>query len=50
MVNRELTSEQFSEKALKDENILATVPKVKAKLEPEYETRFPEEQALPGGY
>jgi 2-methylcitrate dehydratase PrpD len=29
---------------LKDEQILATVPKVKAVLEPSFETRFPAEQ------
>ncbi len=44
VVNRELTPKQFSPEALKDEKILENVPKVKAKLEPEFETRFPAEQ------
>ena len=44
VVNRELTPKQFSNEALKDEQILANVPKVKAVLEPSFETRFPEEQ------
>lgn len=44
IVNRELTPKQFSAEALKDERILANVPKVRAVLEPSFETRFPAEQ------
>lgn len=44
VVRRELTPREFSPTALKDEQILANVPKVKAKLEPDFETRFPAEQ------
>ena len=44
IVHRQLTPRQFSPAALKNEQILATVPKVKAVLEPSFETRFPAEQ------
>ena len=44
VVKRELTPHQFSPEALKDEEILVNVPKVKAKTNPEFETRFPGEQ------
>ena len=44
VVNRELTPHQFSPESLKDARILATVPKVKAVLEPTFESRFPAEQ------
>jgi 2-methylcitrate dehydratase len=43
-VRRTLTPREFSNESLKDEQILATVPKVKAVLEPSFETRFPAEQ------
>lgn len=43
-VRRSLTPRDFSAESLKDEQILATVPKVKAVLEPSFETRFPAEQ------
>jgi 2-methylcitrate dehydratase len=43
-VRRSLTPRDFSPESLKDEQILATVPKVKAVLEPSFETRFPGEQ------
>lgn len=44
VVARELTPAQFSKEALTNAEILATVPKVKAKLEPSFEERFPAEQ------
>jgi 2-methylcitrate dehydratase len=44
VVRRHLTPAEFSNESLKDEQILATVPKVKAVLEPSFETRFPAEQ------
>lgn len=44
VVARELTPAQFSKEALANAEILATVPKVKAKLEPSFESRFPAEQ------
>jgi 2-methylcitrate dehydratase len=44
VVARELTPAQFSREALANTEILATVPKVKAKLEPSFESRFPAEQ------
>lgn len=44
IVNRELTPRQFSKEALADKRILENVPKVKAVLEPSFETRFPAEQ------
>ncbi len=43
-VRRSLTPLDFSPESLKDAQILATVPKVKAVLEPSFETRFPAEQ------
>ena len=43
-VRRSLTPRDFSPESLKDSQILATVPKVKAVLEPSFETRFPAEQ------
>jgi 2-methylcitrate dehydratase len=43
-VRRSLTPRDFSPESLKDGQILATVPKVKAVLEPSFETRFPAEQ------
>jgi 2-methylcitrate dehydratase PrpD len=43
-VRRSLTPRDFSNESLKNEQILATVPKVKAVLEPSFETRFPAEQ------
>ena len=43
-VKRELTPHQFSPESLKDTRILATVPKVRAVLEPSFESRFPAEQ------
>jgi 2-methylcitrate dehydratase len=44
VVNRELTPKQFSPEALKNQTILANVPKVRAVLEPSFEKRFPAEQ------
>jgi 2-methylcitrate dehydratase len=44
VVARELTPAQFSKESLKNKHILEIVPKVKAKLEPSFETRFPTEQ------
>lgn len=44
VVRRNLTPNDFSPESLKNERILATVPKVKAVLEPSFETRFPAEQ------
>lgn len=44
IVARELKPQQFSAEALKDERILANVPKVRAVLEPLFESRFPAEQ------
>ena len=44
VVNRELTPKQFSKASLADKRILAIVPKVKAVLEPAFESRFPHEQ------
>jgi 2-methylcitrate dehydratase len=44
VVRRRLTPAEFSNESLKDAQILATVPKVKAVLEPSFETRFPAEQ------
>lgn len=43
-VRRSLTPKDFSLDSLKDPQILATVPKIKAVLEPSFETRFPTEQ------
>jgi 2-methylcitrate dehydratase len=44
VVRRTLTPREFSNESLKDEQILATVPKVKAVLDPSFEGRFPAEQ------
>ena len=44
VVNRELTPKQFSRESLADRRILENVPKVKAVLEPSFESRFPAEQ------
>ena len=44
VVRRKLTPHEFNDESLKDAQILATVPKVKAVLEPSFETRFPAEQ------
>jgi 2-methylcitrate dehydratase len=44
VVRRKLTPHEFNEESLKDLQILETVPKVKAVLEPSFETRFPAEQ------
>jgi 2-methylcitrate dehydratase len=44
VVRRKLTPNEFSSESLKNEQILATVPKVKAVLEPSFESRFPAEQ------
>lgn len=44
MVFRQLTPREFSAETLKDAQILANVPKVKAVLEPAFEERFPAEQ------
>jgi 2-methylcitrate dehydratase len=44
IVRRHLTPNEFSPESLKNEQILATVPKVKAVLEPSFESRFPAEQ------
>lgn len=44
VVRRTLTPREFSPESLKDESILACVPKVRAVLEPSYEDRFPAEQ------
>lgn len=43
-VRRSLTPHEFSPESLRDEQILAVVPKVKAILEPSFENRFPAEQ------
>jgi 2-methylcitrate dehydratase len=43
-VRRNLTPRDFSPESLKDAQILATVPKVKAVLDPSFEERFPAEQ------
>lgn len=43
-VRRNLTPREFSPESLKDEAILACVPKVRAVLEPSFEERFPAEQ------
>lgn len=44
VVRRNLTPREFSPQSLKDEAILACVPKVRAVLEPSFESRFPAEQ------
>jgi 2-methylcitrate dehydratase len=44
VVRRHLTPNEFSPESLKNARILATVPKVKAVLAPEFESRFPAEQ------
>jgi 2-methylcitrate dehydratase len=44
VVRRHLTPNEFSPESLKNEQILANVPKVKAVLEPSFESRFPAEQ------
>ena len=44
VVNRELRPQQFSFEAINVVQILANVLMVKAKLDPEFETRFPAEQ------
>jgi 2-methylcitrate dehydratase len=44
VVRRRLTPNEFDKDSLKDEQILAAVPKVKAVLEPSFESRFPAEQ------
>lgn len=44
IVDRELTPRQFQPDKLKDARILANVGKVRARLEPSFELRFPEEQ------
>jgi 2-methylcitrate dehydratase len=44
VVRRKLTPNEFSSESLKNEQILATVTKVKAVLEPSFESRFPAEQ------
>jgi 2-methylcitrate dehydratase len=44
VVRRHLTPNEFSPESLKNEQSLATVPKVKAVLEPSFENRFPAEQ------
>ena len=44
VVNRELTPLQFTPDALRDEHVLAFVPRVKASLDASYEDRFPDEQ------
>lgn len=44
VVRRKLTPNEFNKESLKDEQILANVPKVKAVLEPSFEERFPAEQ------
>lgn len=44
VVRRTLTPRDFSPESLADPKILATVPKVKAVLDPSFEDRFPAEQ------
>lgn len=44
IICRELTPKQFSKESLADQRILENVPKVKAVLEPSFESRFPAEQ------
>jgi 2-methylcitrate dehydratase len=44
VVRRKLTPNEFNKESLKDGQILANVPKVKAVLEPSFEARFPAEQ------
>lgn len=44
VVKRHLTPNEFSPESLKNAQILETVPKVKAVLEPSFESRFPAEQ------
>lgn len=44
VVRRKLTPNEFNKESLKDAQILANVPKVKAVLEPSFEERFPAEQ------
>jgi 2-methylcitrate dehydratase len=44
VVRRTLTPREFSNESLKDKQILATVLKVKAVLDPSFESRFPAEQ------
>ncbi len=44
VVRRKLTPNEFNKESLADAQILETVPKVKAVLEPSFESRFPAEQ------
>jgi 2-methylcitrate dehydratase len=44
VVRRTLTPREFSPASLRDDAILACVPKVQAVLEPSFELRFPDEQ------
>ena len=44
VVRRRLTPNEFNKESLKDAQILECVPKVKAVLEPSFESRFPAEQ------
>lgn len=44
VVRRKLTPNEFTRESLRDPQILANVPKVKAVLEPSFEERFPAEQ------
>ncbi|MCS6874319.1 MAG: MmgE/PrpD family protein [Pyrinomonadaceae bacterium] len=44
IVRRRLTTEEFSPEALRDEKILSNIQKIKAVLEPSFESRFPLEQ------
>ena len=43
-MRRRLTPNEFNKESLKDAQILECVPKVKAVLEPSFESRFPAEQ------
>ena len=44
IVRRRLTPHEFNKESLKDARILENVPKIKAVLAPEFESRFPAEQ------
>ncbi len=44
IVRRRLTPHEFDKESLKDVRILENVPKIKAVLEPSFESRFPAEQ------
>ena len=44
VVNRELTPQQFTPTALRNEQVLSLVPRVRASLDASYEDRFPNEQ------